>query len=106
VALRTAIVMSAGRGGAQYVSWLHEVDFTRAVEFLMTHDIDRPVNLAAPEPLPQRDFMRVLRAACGVPFGLPVTRWMAELVVPARLLEAGFTFSYPSWPEAARVLVS
>jgi NAD dependent epimerase/dehydratase family enzyme len=143
VALRTAIVMSAGKGGAftalrtmarmglggpvaggaQYVSWLHEVDFTRAVEFLMTHDIDGPVNLAAPEPLPQRDFMRVLRAACGVPFGLPATRWMAELgafavrsdtelllksrrVVPARLLEAGFTFTYPAWPAAARALVS
>lgn len=143
VALRTAIVMSAGKGGAftalrtmarlglggpvaggaQYVSWLHEVDFTRAVEFLMTHDIDGPVNLAAPEPLPQREFMRVLRAACGVPFGLPATRWMAEVgafairsdtelllksrrVVPARLLAAGFTFTYPSWPEAARALVS
>jgi uncharacterized protein len=143
VALRTAIVMSAGRGGAftalrtmarlglggpvaggaQYVSWLHEVDFTRAVEFLMTHDVDGPVNLAAPEPLPQRDFMRVLRAACGVPFGLPATKWMAELgafavrsdtelllksrrVVPARLLAAGFTFTYPAWPAAARALVS
>lgn len=143
VALRTAIVMSAGKGGAfaalrtmarlglggpvaggaQYVSWLHEADFTRAVEFLMTHDLDGPVNLAAPEPLPQRDFMRVLRAACGVPFGLPATRWMAELgafairsdtelllksrrVVPARLLEAGFTFTYPAWPDAARALVS
>lgn len=143
VALRTAIVMSAGKGGAfaalktmarvglggpvaggaQYVSWLHEVDFTRAVEFLMTHEIDGPVNLAAPEPLPQRDFMRVLRAACGVPFGLPATRWMAEVgafairsdtelllksrrVVPARLLEAGFTFTYPAWPDAARALVS
>lgn len=143
VALRTAIVMSAEKGGAftalrtmarlglggpvaggaQYVSWLHEVDFTRAVEFLMTHDVDGPVNLAAPEPLPQRDFMRVLRAACGVPFGLPATRWMAELgafavrsdtelllksrrVVPARLLAAGFTFTYPSWPAAARALVS
>lgn len=143
VALRTAIVMSVGKGGAftalrtmarlglggpvaggaQYVSWLHEADFTRAVEFLMTHDLDGPVNLAAPEPLPQRDFMRVLRAACGVPFGLPATRWMAELgafairsdtelllksrrVVPARLLEAGFTFTYPAWPDAARALVS
>lgn len=143
VALRTAIVMSARKGGAftalrtmarlglggpvaggaQYVSWLHEVDFTRAVEFLMTHDVDGPVNLAAPEPLPQRDFMRILRAACGMPFGLPATRWMAELgafairsdtelllksrrVVPARLLEAGFTFTYPAWPDAARALVS
>ncbi len=143
VALRTAIVMSGEKGGAftalrlmarmglggpvaggaQFVSWLHETDFVRAVEFLMTHDLAGPVNLAAPKPLPQREFMQVLRAACGVPFGLPATRWMAEVgalavrsdtelllksrrVVPGRLLDAGFRFEYPTWQEAARALVS
>jgi uncharacterized protein len=143
VALRTSIVMSkepggaftvlrgmtrAGlggpvAGGAQYVSWLHEKDFVRAVEFLLTHRLSGPVNLTAPNPLPQRDFMRALRAACGVPVGLPATRWMAELgawairsdtelllksrrVVPTRLLDAGFTFEYPTWPEAARDLAA
>lgn len=143
VALRTAIVMSGEKGGAftalrlmarmglggpvaggaQFVSWLHETDFVRAVEFLMTHDLAGPVNLAAANPLPQREFMQVLRAACGVPFGLPATRWMAEVgalavrsdtelllksrrVVPRRLLDAGFRFEYPTWQEAARALVS
>ncbi len=141
VALRTAIVMSPGRGGAfdalrwmvrlglggpvaggrQYVSWLHEQDFVNAVTFLLAADLTGPVNLAAPNPLPHRDFMRALRAACGVPFGLPATRWMASLgafalrsdtelllksrrVVPGRLLDAGFEFAHPSWPEAARQL--
>ncbi|MFI7675489.1 TIGR01777 family oxidoreductase [Actinophytocola sp. NPDC049390] len=143
VALRTAIVMSGEKGGAftalrlmartglggpvaggaQYVSWLHESDLVRAVEFLIAHDLAGPVNLAAPNPLPQRDFMRALRATCGVPFGLPATAWMAEVgawavrsdtelllksrrVVPRRLLDAGFTFAYPTWPEAVRDLVS
>ena len=138
VALRTAIVMSPARGGAfdalrrmvklglggpvaggaQYVSWLHEEDFVRAVLFLLDGELSGPVNLATPNPLPQRDFMRVLRAACGMPVGLPATRWMAELgawairsdtelllksrrVVPTRLLDAGFTFNHPTWPEAA-----
>jgi uncharacterized protein (TIGR01777 family) len=141
VALRTAIVMSPApggafdalrrmvklgfggpvAGGAQYVSWLHEDDFVRAVEFLLTTELIGAVNLAAPNPLPQKDFMRDLRAACGVPFGLPATRWMAEVgawairsdtelllksrrVVPTRLLAAGFTFTHPTWPEAARNL--
>ena len=27
-------------------------------------------------------------------------------VIPTRLLEAGFTFTYPTWPEAARELVT
>lgn len=138
VALRTSIVMSPARGGAfdalrrmvklglggpvaggaQYISWLHEEDFVRAVLFLLAGELSGPVNLATPNPLPQRDFMRVLRTACGIPVGLPATRWMAELgawairsdtelllksrrVVPTRLLDAGFTFNHPTWPEAA-----
>ncbi len=143
VALRTAMVMSPDRGGvldillrmarlgiggpvaggAQYVSWIHDQDFVRAVEFLTDReDLAGPVNLAAPHPLPQRAFMRALRAAWGVPVGLPATRWMAELgafalrsdtelllksrrVVPGRLLDAGFTFDHAEWPEAATDLV-
>ncbi|KMS75383.1 NAD-dependent epimerase [Streptomyces viridochromogenes] len=143
VALRSAMVMSPDRGGvfdillrlarlglggpvaggAQYVSWIHDRDLVRAVEFLVDrHDLTGPVNLAAPEPLPQRAFMRALRSAWGVPVGLPATKWMAELgafalrsdtelllksrrVVPGRLLDEGFAFEYARWPEAADDLV-
>ncbi|WP_326620338.1 TIGR01777 family oxidoreductase [Streptomyces decoyicus] len=143
VALRSSMVMSPDRGGvfdvllrmarlglggpvaggAQYVSWIHDRDFVRAVEFLTDRgDLTGPVNLTAPAPLPQRGFMRALRAAWGVPVGLPATKWMAGLgafalrtdtelllksrrVVPGRLLEAGFTFAYDAWPEAADDLV-
>ncbi|GAA5612794.1 TIGR01777 family protein [Streptomyces platensis] len=143
VALRSAMVMSPDRGGvfdvllrmarlglggpvaggAQYVSWIHDRDFVRAVEFLVDrNDLSGPVNLAAPGPLPQREFMRALRAAWGVPVGLPATKWMAELgalalrtdtelllksrrVVPGRLREAGFEFAYEAWPAAADDLV-
>ncbi|MEU9196077.1 TIGR01777 family oxidoreductase [Streptomyces hundungensis] len=143
VALRSAMVMSPDRagvfdvllklarlglggpvaGGAQYVSWIHDRDFVRAVEFLVERDdLTGPVNLAAPGPLPQRAFMRALRRARGVPVGLPATKWMAELgafalrsdtelllksrrVVPGRLLDAGFTFEHPEWPGAAADLV-
>jgi NAD dependent epimerase/dehydratase family enzyme len=143
VALRAAMVMSPDRGGvfdvllrlarlglggpvaggAQYVSWIHDQDFVRAVEFLVAReDITGPVNLAAPAPLPHRDFMRALRTAWGVPVGLPATRWMAEAgafvlrsdtelllksrrVVPGRLMDAGFTFGHPDWPAAADDLV-
>ncbi|MER6573479.1 TIGR01777 family oxidoreductase [Streptomyces sp. NPDC001093] len=110
-------------GGAQYVSWIHDEDFVRAVEFLIGRDdLDGPVNLASPGPLPHREFMRTLRAAQGVPVGLPTTRWMAELgafalrsdtelllksrrVVPGRLSAAGFDFGYPEWQRAAVDLV-
>lgn len=80
------------------------------------------MNLAAPNPLPNREFMRVLREAWGIGFGLPATEWMVEIgtwamrteselvlksrwVVPGRLLEAGFEFRYTEWPVAARELV-
>lgn len=106
-------------GGRQYVSWIHDKDFVRSITFLLDReDLAGPVNLAAPDPRPYGDFMRTLRRAVGVPLGLPATRWMAELgalvirsdtelllksrrVVPARLLDAGFTFDHPRWPEAA-----
>ena len=143
VALRAAMVMSPDRGGVfdvllgmtrlglggpvagggQYVSWIHDHDFVRAVELLLDRDdLDGPVNLAAPEPLPQRDLMRGLRSAWGRRLGLPATAWMAEIgawamrtdtelllksrrVVPGRLLDAGFVFEHPQWPEAAEELV-
>lgn len=142
VALRSAITMSPDDGGAfdmllrlvryglggragdgrQYVSWIHEQDFIRAVLWLLEHEeIAGPVNLAAPNPVTNDEFMHTLRAAWGIPFGLPATSWMLELgalflrtetelilksrrVVPGRLLESGFTFQFPTWPEAARAL--
>ena len=117
-----------GLGGAngpgdQFVCWIHETDFLRAITWLMEHEeLDGIVNIAAPNPLPNRDFMRALQRAWGMPFGLPATRWMIEVgswfmqteselvlksrrVVPGRLLASGFSFVFPTWPEAAEDLV-
>jgi uncharacterized protein (TIGR01777 family) len=143
VALRTAIVMSPEPGaafaiysnlvrmslggwqgnGRQFVSWIHETDFARAVEFLIhREDIRGPINVAAPNPLPNRDFMRELRDAWGIPNGLPAPRPLLAIaamllrtetelvlksrrVVPAVLIQAGFQFQFPTWPQAAEDLV-
>jgi hypothetical protein len=143
VAMRSAIIMSPSPGGPfamllnlvrfslggtqgngrQFVSWVHELDFARAVEFLIARaDIDGAVNIASPNPLPNREFMAALRDAYGMPNGLPAPRPILALaalflrtetelvlksrrVVPARLLEAGFDFEFPNWPEAAEDLV-
>ncbi|MCF0091417.1 DUF1731 domain-containing protein [Micromonospora sp. MH99] len=139
VALRSAMVMSPDRGGVfdvlswlarvglggpvagggQYVSWIHDRDFVRAVCLLIDRDdLAGPVNLAAPGAVPQREFMRALRSAWRMPVGLPATRLMAEVgafvlrsdtelllksrrVAPGRLSAAGFTFDHPCWPDAA-----
>jgi NAD dependent epimerase/dehydratase family enzyme len=109
--------------GRQFVPWIHEADYARAVEFLIAReDMDGPFNLAAPNPLPNREFMAALREAWDVPNGLPAPtlailigaiflRTEPELVlkscraVPGRLLDAGFDFEFPEWPEAAKDLV-
>jgi uncharacterized protein (TIGR01777 family) len=143
VAVRSAITMSPDRGGAfdtlmnlvrvrlggtsgsgrQWVSWVHYVDFVRAVEFLIERkDLDGAVNIASPNPVINRDFMSALRRAYGAPIGLPATNWMLEIgalllstetelilksrrVVPKRLVEAGFEFQFPVWSGAAADLV-
>ncbi len=133
VALRSAMVLGSGENsvfpmlrrlvrlglggrmgnGRQFVSWIHERDFCRAIEWLLTQeDFRGPVNLAAPNPVPNSELMRTLRKVCRVPLGLPATKWMLEAgafflkteteliiksrrVVPGRLLEAGFEFEFP-----------
>lgn len=143
VAMRSAIVFSAQPGnpfviysnlvrlglggtqgnGQQFVSWIHDQDFARAVEFLISRDdLAGLVNLAAPNPLPNREFMTILRGAWEVPNGLPATAPLLELaaffhrtetelllksrrVIPTRLQDAGFHFEYPNWPAAAEDLV-
>jgi len=140
VALRTAMVFALGEGGVfrvlrrltrfglggsiagghQLISWIHEDDFCRAVEWLIDRDdFSGPVNVASPNPIQQGEMMRIFRRECGALFGLPATRRMLEIaafvhrteaelilksryVVPGRLLAAGFQFRFPKMEDAVR----
>ncbi len=110
--------------GRQYVSWIHYEDFVRAVYWLIEDkEMEGAVNLAAPYPLPNSEFMRQLREASGISFGLPATKLILEIgavfmktetelilksrrVVPKKLLNAGFSFKFETWQKAARNLCS
>lgn len=143
VALRSAMVMSPERGGVfdtllalvrfglggasgsgkQFVSWVHGRDFLRSIDYLIEHDdLDGAINIASPNPLPNAEFMSLLRKAWGIPIGLPAMEWMLEFgaiflrtetelilksrrVIPGRLLAHGFKFDFPEWGGAARDLV-
>ena len=142
VILRSAMTMSPDRGGVfhilaghcrlgfgrfgngrQYVSWIHEHDFVAAIRFLIAREnLNGAFNLAAPEPLPNRDFMEELHTAVGRRLSIPVPRWALELgtfflrtetelvlksrrVIPTRLLESGFEFRYPDWRSASAELI-
>lgn len=142
IKMRSAIIMSPDAGGAfdtllglvrhglgghsgngkQYVSWIHEQDFVRAVHWMIAQDdLSGPVNISSPNPVPNDAFMDALRQAWGARIGLPAANWMLEIgarllhtetelilksrrVAPTRLLEDGFTFTFPTWPEASRDL--
>ncbi|HXB61093.1 MAG TPA: TIGR01777 family oxidoreductase [Candidatus Acidoferrales bacterium] len=133
VAMRAAMVLGTGKNsvfpmllrltrlglggkmgdGRQMVSWIHEKDFCRAVEWIIAHDqFSGAVNIAAPNPVANAEMMRLFREACGMPVGLPAAKWMLEIgafflrteteliiksrcVVPRQLMESGFTFSFP-----------
>jgi uncharacterized protein len=144
IALRSAMIMSPDKSGVfdtllqlvrvglggtagsgrQYVSWIHDADFAKAIDFLITQNhIDGVVNVSSPNPLPNREFMRILREAWGIRIGMPAPGWVLEIgaiglrtetelllksrrVVPGRLLDSGFAFGFPDWSAAARNLVS
>ncbi len=106
-------------GGGQMMSWVHSEDFCRAVAFLVDHDeCDGVVNVTAPSPVSNREFMHLMREAVGMPVGLPAKRWMLECgafllrtetelvtksrwAVPRRLVNHGFGFR---WPDLAGAL--
>ncbi|MBT8043945.1 MAG: TIGR01777 family oxidoreductase [Verrucomicrobiae bacterium] len=99
--------------GKQMVSWIHIDDVCRAVEWIVEReDLSGPVNMAAPEPLSNADFMRRFRESVSMPIGLPAAAWMVKIgtylqgmepelildslwVVPDKLQSSGFEFKYP-----------
>jgi len=111
-------------GGRQFVSWIHEEDFCGAVEWIMEHEnISGAVNLAAPNPVTNAEFMATIRKVCHAPFGLPAPRWLLEIgafvlrtetelliksrrVVPGKLLANGFAFRHPHLLPAIEQLVA
>jgi len=88
VKLRSAMIMSPDRGGIfdtllglvrrglggasgdgrQFVSWVHDLDFVKAVLWIIEHEnMHGAVNIAAPNPLPNAEFMTALRKCLGYP---------------------------------------
>jgi len=142
VALRTSIVLGnyggafpklkmltkLGLGGKQgrgdqNVSWVHIDDFCKAVEFILEDEnLSGPINITAPEPLSNEEFMMKLRKAMKVPFGLNAPVWQLEIasvflktqtelllksrnVYPEKLILNGFEFKYPQVKKAFENLI-
>jgi uncharacterized protein (TIGR01777 family) len=129
-ALRTSIVLSKNGGafvpiktlakigfggkqgsGNQFISWIHEKDFARAIEFIIQEKIIGVINLVSPSPIRNSHFMKALQKEIGISFGIPITKFLLEIgsffirtqtelvlksrnVVPRRLEENGFEFEF------------
>ena len=101
--------------GKQMMSWIHLADVVRSIVFILQNNsIEGPCNLTAPSPVSNKNFALTLANVVKRPawFTLPefVVQLMlgegAELLVngqqvlPDKLLQAGFSFSYDSLKSA------
>jgi len=107
--------------GSQYMSWISLADEISAIRFLLASaGASGAFNLAAPEPVTNAEFTRVLAGVVGRPalLTLPSPALRAVLgelsgellssarVLPARLQAAGFSFAHPDIGTALRALLA
>lgn len=133
IAIRTSIVMGKNGGafpmikkltkfrmggkqgnGKQMISWIHILDFCRAIEFLIANkEISGAINITAPNPVQNQIFMKSFKDLMGIKLGISQPEWMLNLgalligtetelllksrfVIPEKLMQAGFTWEYES----------
>jgi uncharacterized protein (TIGR01777 family) len=141
-ALRTSIVLGKNGGafiplktlaklgfggkqgkGNQFVSWIHEEDFARVIDFIIEKEMTGVVNVVSPKPIQNADFMQKLRKAVKFPFGVPLNETLLKFgavliqtqselvlksrnVIPKRLLENGFEFKFGDIDRAFKNLLN
>jgi uncharacterized protein (TIGR01777 family) len=97
--------------GRQWMSWISLTDHLGAISFLLDHDVRGPVDLAAPEPVTNREMTKALGAVLHRPAFLAAPAFALRLalgreradnllfvsqrVVPAVLQDAGYEFRHP-----------
>jgi len=74
--------------GAQWWSWITLDDEIGALTWLLGHDVHGPVNLTAPNPVANWEFVRVLGVVLSRPARLTVPRFGPRLVVGRELADA------------------
>lgn len=141
IALRTAIVFGKNGGayrplkiltklglggkqghGKQKVSWIHELDFARAVEFLIKNtSLKGNFNLCVPKPTNNKTLMDKMRKSLNIPFGISQPNALLKLgakligtetelvlksrnVIPEQLLKNSFKFKFTNIENALKNL--
>lgn len=140
-ALRTSIVLGKNGGaliplktlaklgfggkqgqGNQFISWIHETDFARAIDFIIEKEMTGVINIVSPKPIQNRNFMSLLRKAVKIPFGIPINEALLKFgsilirtepelvlksrnVIPKRLQQNGFQFDFDTLEKALKNLI-
>ncbi len=122
VALRTSIVLAKEGGslaelvklcklglggtvgsGKQMMSWIHLEDYFQVLLWLITHkEITAPVNMSAPNPVPNKHFMKALRKALKVPIGLPAPAFAVK--IGAKVIGTEASLALDSYNVVSKVL--
>ena len=109
--------------GTQMFSWIHIEDVFQIVEFIQANkELSGVFNASSPQPVSNREFMNHLRKAKNQRVALPSPKWMLEIgavfmrtetelilksrwVLPQRLEQEGFQFTYDSLDKAIEQIV-
>ncbi len=104
--------------GNQMFSWIHIEDLFNVILYLQKNNsLTGVFNTSAPNPVTNGTLMHLLWKKMGMHIGLPTPVWLLKMgavfiktetelvlksrwVVPERLLQSGFTFSYPTLNDA------
>ncbi len=126
VRLRNLVTLGMGgtQGqGTQYISWIHELDFCRMIEWIYDERLCGLFNVAAPQPMRNKEHMALLVETMGAPIAISQPKWLLKIgalligtetelllksryVIPERALLCGFQFSFPNLKEAFVDLVT
>ena len=142
VILRTSIVLGKnggafiplkrltqfGLGGKQShskqkVSWIHEEDFARAIDFIMSNELEGKFNIVSPKPTDNKTLMKTIRKTLKIPFGISHPKWLLKFgakiictetelvlksrnVIPKKLIDKDFIFRYINLETAIKSIVS
>ena len=118
---KTGLGGKQGKGN-QYISWIHETDFARAIEFIIQKEMTGVINIVSPTPITNADFMKKLRKAVGQFVGIPMPTFLLKIgsfiirtetelvlksrnVIPKKLTENGFKFEFTSIDAAFKNLL-
>jgi len=96
--------------GNQWVSWVHVEDVVRSILFVASNpDIHGPVNVTSPNPVQMKEFGKTVGRVLRRPHWIPVPQFAmkailgkksalvleGQSVLPEKLIQSGYTFSFP-----------